>query len=69
MASGEVLGQLSNYSLIDFDERTIRLQPLAAGLARERLDEDQQRTWCSVAARAMESAPNVVESIWKFGYE
>jgi tetratricopeptide (TPR) repeat protein len=55
IACGEAVGELANYSLVDADEQLVRMHPLAAGLARHRLSEVEQRTWSGVTVRAMES--------------
>ena len=56
LACNEAVAALLNFSLVDADDRVIRLHPLAAGLARARMSEDSRRTWAGVAARAMEAA-------------
>lgn len=53
---GQAIGQLVSFSLIDADDRSIRLHPLAAGLARHRLSKEDHVMWLGVAVRAMDAA-------------
>ncbi len=56
VACNEAVGKLASFSLIDADDIHLHMHPLAAGLARYRLTEDERRTWAGVAVRAMETA-------------
>jgi tetratricopeptide (TPR) repeat protein len=55
IAFNEAVVALTNFSLVDADDRTIRLHPLAAALVRARMSDEVRKTWAGVAARAMEA--------------
>lgn len=62
----QVAETLTNYSLAEFDERSIRLHAATASLARTRLPEEEQKIWARVAMRvatgAFDYRPNDADS-------
>jgi len=55
ISCGELIGQLTGFSLVDATDRVVRMHPLASALGRDRLGEQERAAWASVAVRAVAS--------------